>query len=393
MLATIHQEHDSATKKNIYMRLLIAVFILIGIMLQSCGRVAPTANVADGGDTLPMLHSSLLQMVEYDGYTLVNVKNPWREDALLHRYMLVPKDSGDVAVPQGVTLLRTPLDNQLVFATLHAQLFVTLGCVDAIGGVCDARYMSVPQVRENIAAGEIADCGSSVDVNLERLFELAPEAAWVIPFKNGGYGKMERVEVPLVECVDYMENSPLGCAEWVRFYGRLLGVASRADSLFFAVCDNYARVKARVDSCATRPRLMCELKTGSAWYMPGGESTMGQLYRDAGADYLFGNNDNSGSVPYSFETVLARADSADVWLVKYGADKDKSYSSLEQEFSGYTLLRSFRERRIFACNVSRKRFYEETPFRPDILIEELASLLHPELNDNYELRYYEKMQE
>ena len=138
---------------------------------------------------------------------------------------------------------------------------------------------------------------------------------------------------------------------------------------------------------------MCELKSGSAWYMPGGGSTMGQLYRDAGADYLFGNNDNSGSVPYSFETVLARADSADVWLVKYGADKDKSYSSLEQEFSGYTLLRPFRERRIFACNVSNKRFYEETPFRPDILLEELACLLHPELNDNYKLRYYEKMQE
>ena len=375
------------------MRLFIAILIVIGSMLQSCGRVAPTANMAVGGDTLPMRHSSLLQMVECDGYTLVNVKNPWKADAFLHRYMLVPKDSAEVAVPQGVTLLRTPLDNQLVFATLHAQLFVTLGCVDAISGVCDARYMSVPQVRENIDAGEIVDCGSSMDINLERLLALAPEAVWVIPYKNGGYGKMERVNVPLVECVDYMESSPLGCAEWVRFYGRLLGVASRADSLFCVVCDHYERVKARVDSCATRPRLMCELKTGSAWYMPGGCSTMGQLYRDAGADYLFGNNDNSGSVPYSFETVLARADSADVWLVKYGADRDKSYSSLEQEFSGYTLLRPFRERRIFACNVSNKRFYEETPFRPDILLEELACLLHPELNDNYKLRYYEKMQE
>ena len=375
------------------MRLFIAILIVIGSMLQSCGRVAPTANMAVGGDTLPMRHSSLLQMVECDGYTLVNVKNPWKADAFLHRYMLVPKDSAEVAVPQGVTLLRTPLDNQLVFATLHAQLFVTLGCVDAISGVCDARYMSVPQVRENIDAGKITDCGSSMDINLERLLALAPEAAWVIPYKNGGYGKMERVNVPLVECVDYMESSPLGCAEWVRFYGRLLGVASLADSLFSVVCDNYERVKARVDSCATRPRLMCELKTGSAWYMPGGCSTMGQLYRDAGADYLFGGNDNSGSVPYSFETVLARADSADVWLVKYGADRDKSYSSLELEFSGYTLLRPFRERRIFACNVGNKRFYEETPFRPDILLEELACLLHPELNDDYKFRYYEKMQE
>lgn len=375
------------------MRVFIAFLIVIGTMLQSCARVAPAADFAAGGDTLPMRHSSLLQMVECDGYTIVNVKNPWKKDAFLNRYMLLPKDSVAPLVPQGVTLLRTPVKNQLVFATLHAQLFVTLGSVDAITGVCDARYMSVPQVRERLSDGKIVDCGSSVDVNVESLLQLSPEAAWVIPFKNGGYGKMERLNIPLVECVDYMEDSPLGCAEWVRFYGRLLGVGEKADSLFIAVCDNYERTKMAVASCDVRPRLMCELKVGSAWYMPGGCSTMGQLYRDAGADYIFGDNSNSGSVPFSFETVLSRADSADVWIVKYGNDRDKSYSSLEQEFSGYTLLRPFRERKIFACNVSKKRFYEETPFRPDILLEELACLLHPELNDEYKFRYYEKLQE
>ena len=375
------------------MRLSIAFFLLLGIVLQSCGRVAPAENIAAGGDTLPMHHSSLLQMIECDGYTVVNVKNPWKKDAFLHKYILLSKDSVAPPVSQGVTLLRTPVSNQLVFATLHAQLFVTLGCEDAISGVCDARYMSVPEVRANLDSGKIIDCGSSMDVNLERLLELSPEAAWVIPFKNGGYGKMERLDIPLVECVDYMETSPLGGAEWMRFYGRLLGVGERADSLFFSVCDNYERIKEAVASCATRPRLMCELKTGSAWYMPGGCSTMGQLYKDAGADYLFGDNGSSGSVSFSFETVLARADSADVWLVKYGADRDKSYSSLEQEFAGYALLRPFGERRIFACNVSRMRFYEETPFRPDILLEELACLFHPELNKEYKFRYYERLQE
>ena len=375
------------------MRAFIAFLIFAAVVLQSCGRVAPTANVAVGGDTLHMRHSLLLQMVECEGYTVVNVKNPWKNGTFLHRYMLVPEDSDVVSVPQGVTLLRTPVSKQLVFATLHAQLFVSLGCKDAISGVCDARYMSVPEVREGLANGNITDCGSSVDVNLERLMELSPRAAWVIPFKNGGYGKMERMDIPLIECVDYMENSPLGCAEWVRFYGRLLGVGARADSLFFAVCRNYERIKEAVASCAERPRLMCELKTGSAWYMPGGCSTMGQIYRDAGADYLFGDNSSSGSVPFSFETILARADSADVWLVKYGADDDKTYSSLEQEFTGYALLRPFRERHIFACNVSKKRFYEETPFRPDILLEELACLLHPELNNKYKFRYYEKLPE
>lgn len=369
------------------------IYILLFFSLLSCGGGGVTRNGAQlVGDTLSLSSSLLLQIVEGDGFSLVNIRNPWDQERLLHSYMLVHRDCTNVVAPSGVTMLRTPLRNQLLFATLHAQLLVMLGCGDAVTGVCDARYMSIPEINEGIADGRIVDCGSSMDVNLERLAQLSPEAAWVIPFKNGGYGKLDRLDIPLIECVDYMEDSPLGAAEWVRFYGRLLGVGAKADSLFFAVRDRYEAMKALAAGCEKRPRLMCELKNGAAWYVPGGASTMGQLYRDAGAHYLFGDNNSSGSLPLSFETVLAMADSADCWLIKYGSDKDKTYSSLLQDFSGYRLLRPYREENIYACNVFRKRFYEETPFRPDILLEELVMLLHPELADGYQFRYYEKLQ-
>ena len=142
-----------------------------------------------------------------------------------------------------------------------------------------------------------------------------------------------------------------------------------------------------------KPRLLCEQMTGSAWYVPAAQSTMGQLYCDAGASYLFADIQGSGAVPLSFETVLSRADSADVWLIKYGAERDMDYSSLAGNFAGNSMLRPFRERSVYACNVSRRRFYEETPFRPDILLRELAALLHPEMAGGYELRYYEKLRE
>ena len=370
------------------------IYIILMLTMLSCA--APSSEGLHGGgagDTLAMRHSALLQIVDYDGYTVVDVKNPWKEGRILHSYMLRHKDSAEVVPPQGVTLLRTPLENQLVFATLHAQLFVTLGCVDAITGVCDARCMSVDEVAGRLVSGAITDCGASADVNLERVVQLSPDAAWVIPFKNGGYGKLERVGLPLIECADYMESSPLGCAEWVRFYGRLLGVAEKADSLFDAVCSNYYRIKDEVAAMPRKPRLLCEQMTGSAWYVPAAQSTMGQLYCDAGASYLFADIQGSGAVPLSFETVLSRADSADVWLIKYGAERDMDYSSLAGNFAGNSMLRPFRERSVYACNVSRRRFYEETPFRPDILLRELAALLHPEMAVGYELRYYEKLRE
>lgn len=371
----------------------ITLYILLAFVALSC--TAPSGGTAGAGvvgDTLALEHSSLLQIVDCDGYTVVNIRNPWKEGRMLHRYMLRHKDSTDITVPGEMTLLRTPLDNQLLFATLHAQLFVTLGCVDAVSGVCDARYISVDEIEERLLSGRITDCGAATEVNLERVVQLSPDAAWVIPFKNGGYGKLERAGIPLVECVDYMETSPLGCAEWMRFYGRLLGVGERADSLFAVVCENYDSLKHLASSLSPKPGLLCEQMTGSAWYVPAGGSTMGQLYKDAGAEYLFADVEGSGAVPLSFETVLSRADSADVWLIKYGAESDMDYASLAHNYAGNKMLRPFREGNVYACNVLRKRFYEETPFRPDILLRELVALLHPSVADGYKLRYYEKLQ-
>lgn len=365
--------------------------LLCGCVLLSCVG-GSKRDVAVVGDTLPMLHSSLLHIVECDSFSVAEIKNPWR-GGLMHRYLLVPRDSAvPCNMPEG-TILRTPLSNMLLFSTVHTCLYNTLGQIDAVGGVCDAKYMLLPSVHEKISSGSVVDCGSTMNVDVERVVQLSPDAVFVLPFENGGYGKIEKLPYSIVECAEYMETSPLGAAEWMRFYGRLTGCAGKADSLFFAVCDTFAALRARVDTVSRRPSLMCELKSNSAWYMPAGCSTMGQLYAMAGARYIFGYNEGSGSVPLSYETVLDRASEADVWLFKYNSSVDKTYSSLLDDFRGYSHFKPFKERNVYACNTARRPFYDETPFRPDILLRELIAIFHPSLVGDYKLRYYEKIQE
>lgn len=349
-------------------------------------------GVAIEGDTLPMLHSRLLRFVECDSFSVAEIENPWR-GGLMHRYLLVPRDS---AVPRSMpagTLVRTPLCNMLLFSAVHTCLYHSLGQMDAVGGVCDAKYILLPEVHERISAGSVADCGSTMNVDAERVVQLSPDAVFVLPFENGGYGKIEKLPFPIVECAEYMESSPLAAAEWMRFYGRLAGCGRKADSLFFAVCDTFAALRESVEKLPHRPSLMCELKSSSAWYMPAGESTMGQLYSMAGARYLFDYNEGSGSVPLSYETVLARAADADFWLIKYNSQTDKNYASLLDDFRGYGHFKAYKERNIYACNTAHRPFYDETPFRPDILLKELIAIFHPSLAGDYKLRYYEKMQE
>ena len=367
-----------------------AVLLITGSVSTSCSGGG--SKVAITGDTIPMRYSSLLTMVECDGYTVVDVENPWNA-SMMQRYILVPKDSDiSTELPEGV-VIRTPLESAIIFSGVHAGLFEELGSAECIKGVCDARYVYSEAVVRGLANGAVIDCGSSLDVDVERVLAVNAEAVFVLPYENGGYGKLERVRVPLVECADYMENSALGCAEWVRFYARILGKGVWGDSIFNAVCNEYVSLKSQTSSVDKRPRLMCELKSGSAWYVPGGGSTMGALYADAGADYIFASNNTSGSIPLSYEVMLDKASDADVWLIKYNSPVDMTRASLAADFKGYSYFRPFVEGNVYACNTARKRVFEETAFHPERLLRELVSIFHSGLLPGYEPVYYEKMPE
>ena len=357
------------------------------LLIMSCG------NDNQGkveGVSLEMRHSSLLEIVECDGYTVVDVKNPWG-NGLLKRYLLVP-DSCDVPVgmPRG-TLLRIPLQRTIVFSGVHASLFEELGALPVVTGVCDSRYIYSKGVQKGLEQGTVADCGSSLNVTSEVVVQVNPDAIFVLPYENGGYGKLDNMPYPLVECADYMETSPLGCAEWMRFYGRLIGRAAESDSIYETVCKEYESLCLLVENVQERPGLMCELKSSSAWYVPAGKSTMGQMYNDAGADYLFADCGEKGSVPLSYEVVLDRAVEADIWLFKYNALEDKTKMSLLADFSGYSLFKPFRDGNVYACNAHRNNIFEEISFHPERLLKELVALFHPSLLPGYKSVYYEKI--
>ena len=373
-------------------RYFLMVCLALALLLVSVLIISgPSAKVGGlDGDEVVMRHSSLLKIVECDGYSVIEVGNPWGED-LLRRYLLVPASSDmPDGMPDGV-VIRTPVERALVFSGVHVALFEELGVADRVAAVCDARYIYSDVTASRLSRGEVVDCGSSLDVNMELVAMASPDVAFVLPYENGGYGKLENTGLPLIECADYMEVSPLACAEWVRFYGRLLGKAAAADSIFDAVCSEYEALRRMTAGCEWRPKLMCELKSSSAWYVPGGGSTMGRMYADAGADYLFSHLEGNGSVPLAFETVLDKAAEADVWLIKYNSEVDKTYSSLLAEFEGYSHFRPFKENNIYACNTRNKRLFEDRSFHPERMLRELVALFHPEQLPGYEMKYYERM--
>ena len=124
----------------------------------------------------------------------------------------------------------------MIFTTVHCAMLQSLGREDCIAGVADLKYIKIPWVHQQVKEGRIVDVGEGMSPVIEKIIDNRPDAILLSPFENsGGYGKLEDIDIPIVECAEYMEESPLARAEWLRFYGLLFGCEHEADSLFAVV--------------------------------------------------------------------------------------------------------------------------------------------------------------
>lgn len=394
----------------------MAILMISSLGLLSCQGGKTAAGMEEGGDTLQMKYAQLLTIVSHDeqGYTEVKVHNPWKEGTELHRYILVPKGKegdatmaklagqahgeGKAAATLGVKTdtVRTPLESNLVFTAPHCQLLTELGCQNAITGVCDKDYINIPDIKSRAQADAkvahpIMDCGSSMQPDIERIIALHPEALLISPFENnGGYGKLDKLRIPIIETADYMETSPLGRAEWIKLYGLLLS-SSKADSLFSAIEKEYLQLKAEAAKLPLGLSILTERKTGNVWYVPGGKSTMGILLRDAHAKYIFADDQHSGSLSMSPEQIIAKGNQIDAWALKYFGENALTKNELLAEYQGYQALKAFQSGNIYETDTSCEPYFELTSFHPEILLREFIILSHPEAGDKFgKLRFYKK---
>ena len=392
------------------------------LLMAACQGGKTAAADAEAGDTLEMKYAKLLTIVKHgDGeessdaaegidyqYAEAIIANPWKAETILHRYILIPKgEEGDKTVAMlarrrstgarcTTDTVRTPLESNLVFTAPHCQLLTELGCQNAITGVCDKDYINIPDIKSRAQADAkvahpIMDCGSSMQPDIERIIALHPEALLISPFENsGGYGKLDKLRIPVIETADYMETSPLGRAEWIKLYGLLLG-SSKADSLFSAIEKEYLQLKAEAAKLPLGLSILTERKTGNVWYVPGGKSTMGILLRDAHARYIFADDTHSGSLSMSPEQIIAKGNQVDVWAFKYFGGNALTKQDLLAEYQGYQALKAFQTGTVYETDTSCEPYFELTSFHPEILLREFIILSHPEAGDKFgKLRFYKK---
>jgi iron complex transport system substrate-binding protein len=329
----------------------------------------------------------------YDNYTDLKVINPWDTTAILHRYILTdrgkPRPEG---LPPG-DVVEVPVQRIACLSAIDASMIALLGDADKISALAETGYIKQPALRKGLDEGRIADIGPSAALNIERLMLASPDIIVTSPYPDTGYGTLETTGITIVENTGYLENTPLGRAEWIRFIAAFLKKDAEAAALIDGIARRYRSLAAEAEKTALRPTVFSEKKYGQHWYVPGGNSYMAHLYADAAADYLWKDNNSAGSLPLDFEAVYDRAEKADYWIIK--TDRNPTYDDLQSEFAPYAHFKAWKDRKIISCNTLQTDYYEEGTINPDLLLKDLIHLLHPETagEEGFKPKYFQRMKE
>ena len=377
------------------MKKYLLLFVSFLVCIFSSCNSGKTDRCAIGGDTLHFKYARNIEVVKYDGYSVVKLKDPWKPSHTLHTYVLsentvLNSKAVDELKSEGASVINVPVKRSVIFSTVHCALLYDLNCEKSITGVCDLKYINIPDVHKRIGK-DIADCGNGMSADVEKVIDSKPQALIISPFENsGGYGKLEDINIPIVEAADYMESTALGRAEWMIFYGMLYGKEKEAENLFKSIDDNYKALKAEAIKSKVRRSVITELKTGSVWYVPGGKSTIAQMISDANGKYIYAADKSAGSLSLPFERVLDEAGNADVWMYKYDVHPS-TLRGLNADYSGYGEMKAFKSHEVYGADCTLTRYYEEASFHPDRLLKDIIIILHPDLRLG-KLRYYHKLE-
>ena len=340
-------------------------------------------------------YAECFTITHYDTYTRISVTNPWATEQVLREYILsVEPVEPDASHTDKTVYIKTPLKSVGVLGAVHAGILERIGAEALVTGVADPQYMNFAFVQKGLSDGSISNLGQSSQLNIEKLIEVDPDALIVTTFPKSGYGKLEKSGIPLIECVEYMENTPLGRAEWIKFIGAFIGKSREADSIYNAIEQNYLEAKKIAETVSRRPTVFSEKKYRGIWDIPGGRSYMAVFFRDAGANYLWREDAQTGSLALPFEEVYDKAEKANFWFIKYNKPEGSlTYNELRSEYDPYSLFDAWKNKKVVGCNTDKTTYYEQGIMHPDLILKDMINVFHPGLAGNHNNVYFHLLPE
>lgn len=340
-------------------------------------------------------YASGLKIYRYDDYSIVKVTAPWPDAADDFTYIMQKENA---VLPDSLnqyTAISVPVKRVVVTSTTHIPSLEMLGVENSLFGFPGTDYISSEKTRFRIDEVKIREVGANESLNTEVMIDINPDV--VVGFSISGDNKamtaMVKTGIKVVYNGDWTEQSPLGKAEWIKFFGELYGKQKKADSIFNTIVKDYNNVKAMAEKATNFPTVLSGAMYNDHWYLPQGGSWGALFINDAHGNYLWNDTDGTGSHTLSYETVLDKAQNADYWI---GPAQFSSLQEMTDSNSHYTEFKAFQKQQVYSFGNKKGAtggfiYYELAPNRPDLVLKDLVKILHPELLPKYNLTFFERL--
>ncbi|MGB5402618.1 MAG: ABC transporter substrate-binding protein [Robiginitalea sp.] len=379
------------------------VLSLIALVLISCRRNPEQKQFDSQEQTLktwkPRYAQGFYLEQTHSGISYLYVNSPWPGASKTFRYALVPraKLSTHTHLIDSVDgVIGIPVKRAILTSTTHIPPLETLEVEEHLVGFPGLGYISSPGVRERIDSGNVEELGVHEALNTELAIALNPDV--VVGFGVSGapssYTALEASGIPIVYNGDWMEENPLGKAEWIVFFGLLFDKKNAAERAFSEIEKAYLEVRDLAAKAPGRPTVLSGSLYRDIWYLPGGSSWAAQFIKDAHAQYLWESTPESGSLSLSLESVLEKGSNADLWIAP---SQFTSYGEMEQAEAHYSQFKAFREEQIYTYALSTGPgkgllYYELGPSRPDLILKDLVYWFHPGLLKGYDPTFFKPLE-
>ncbi|THD67467.1 ABC transporter substrate-binding protein [Robertkochia marina] len=330
--------------------------------------------------------------------TEVIVTQPWPEAQKPYKYAFLDREaaaSASLNRDAYDAIVLTPVTSIIATSTTHIPALEALGALKSLRGFPDTRYISSKKAVKLVTDGSIQDLGVNESLNTELVLDLDPEVivGFSIAGENESYDVLKRKGIPILYNGDWVEQHPLGKAEWIRFFGVMFQKEQIADSIFQEIAAQYNQAKALAAKAQKRPKVLSGAMYRDVWYLPAGDSWGAKFIEDANADYLWKESEGTGSLSLSFESVLSKAANADIWM---GTAAFTSYPQLTASNEHYNQFKPFREKKVYTISKTTGPqggvlFYELGPNRPDLVLKDMIHILHPELLPDHNPVFYKPL--
>lgn len=375
-------------------QLSLAILLLL---ILSCKKQNKSETLHKG-NAVQISYAKGFSILEYEGYKVLEITQAFPNSTDTLRYALVPKNSlPNTAVPKHMSVVPVPLETIVVTSTTHIPSLEMLEVAETLVGFPNLDYVSSTLSRKRIENNKIKELGQNESINTEVLLELHPDA--VVSFGVEGQNKSlqvaEKAGIPVLYNGDWVEQEPLGKAEWIKFFGVLYGKEALANHLFSEIEIAYNETKALVATIADKPTVISGAMYKDVWYLPKGDSWPAHLIKDAGGQYLWADTKGTGSLSLSVESVLDQGQQATHWVAPA---QYSSYSAMQEANKAYTNFDAFRNKKVYTFATKKGAtggllYYELAPNRPDLVLKDIVHYLHPDKLPSYQPFFFTKLEE